>query len=406
MRDGIVYSLLAATHTRLIVRRSSGRQTVASSAMPQCHCRPLESYELTRVQLRRSRLAPAIAMASLTTELLPSYALSSPGMEDHVMHVVHVSPWRLPVTGYGGSQRVLQWLVRGQVELGLQVTVFAPRGTTLPGARVIELEEPPSAPHCLQHISEQLPPDASVIHFQQFPRLSAFSLPWVVTIHGNSPGELAPHPRKIFLSRDHAARAGSSSFVYNGLDPADYLYRERKDDYFLFLAKVGRKSKGIDIALQLARELGFRLVVAGGSRWDLRKTGGWWTSWRCRVEFLGEVDGHTKAELLANARALLSPIRWPEPFGLAVIEALVSGTPVITAPLGAMPEIVTPEVGFLCSTFEAFREAVLHADEISPQACRRRVLERFTHRHLAVGYLQQYRKVLALAERPEETLAC
>ncbi len=311
------------------------------------------------------------------------------------MHVVHVSPWRLPVTGYGGSQRVLTWLVSAQVELGMRVTVFAPSGTKLPGAEVVEVAEKPTSQRFLRSIAEPLPVDAQVLHFQQFPRLSAFSLPWVVTVHGNSPGELLPHPRKIFLSRDHSRRGGSRFFVYNGLDPAEYLYRERKDDYFLFLSKVSRKSKGIDIALRLAHELGFRLVVAGGTRWDLWKTGGWWTSWRCRAEFVGEVSGRTKAELLANARALLFPIRWPEPFGLAVIEALASGTPVITAPLGAMPEIVTPEVGFLCSSLAEFQQAIAHVDKISPRACRQRVLEHFTHRHMALGYLKQYRRVLA-----------
>ncbi|GBD24928.1 Phosphatidyl-myo-inositol mannosyltransferase [bacterium HR30] len=332
-----------------------------------------------------------------TFRLLPGRAnrVAWLGMEDRAIHVVHVSPWRLPVSGYGGSQRVLTWLVRAQVELGMRVTVFAPPGTKLPGAQVVEVTEQPTSQNFFRTIAEQLPLDAHLLHFQQFPRLSAFPLPWVVTVHGNSPGELAPHPNKIFLSRDHAERSGSRFFVYNGLDPSEYLYRERKDDYFLFLAKVGRKSKGIDIALRLARELGFRLVVAGGTRWDLRKTGGWWTSLRCRAEFLGEVDGREKAELLANARALLFPIRWPEPFGLAVIEALVSGTPVITAPLGAMPEIVTPEVGFLCASPEEFRDAIRGVGELSSYACRQRVLEHFTHRHMARGYLEQYQRVLA-----------
>ncbi|MCX8072113.1 MAG: glycosyltransferase [Candidatus Binatia bacterium] len=313
------------------------------------------------------------------------------------LHVVHVSPWRLPVRGYGGSQRVLTWLVRAQCELGARVTVFAPEGTVLPGVRVVEISGRTNTRAFFERVFEQLPDDASVLHLQQFPPVHSFPLPWVVTVHGNSPGELAPHPQKIFISRSHAERADSQAYVYNGLDPTEYLYRERKDDYFLFLAKVSRRSKGIDLALQLARHLGFRLVVAGGTRWDLRKTGGWWTSWGCRVEFLGEVDGPAKAELLANARALLFPIRWEEPFGLAVIEALVSGTPVITAPLGAMPEIVTPNVGFLCGSFDEFCRAIARVEELAPHACRQRVLDHFTHRHMAEGYARHYAAAIAKA---------
>ena len=310
------------------------------------------------------------------------------------MQIAHVSPWRLPVRGYGGSQRVLTWLVRAQVDRGDQVTVFAPPGTRLPGARVIPLPGALGSKEtadCLRDAAA----GADVIHWQQFPQNPIVDRPWVSTVHGNSPGELEFHPNKIYVSRSHAKRAGSSAFVHNGLDPAEYVFRESKDDYILFLSKVSRKSKGVDTALRLAHELGFRLVVAGGSRWDLLKTGGWWNSWRTHVEFVGEVDGARKAELLANARALLFPIRWPEPFGLVVIEALVSGTPVITAPLGAMPEIVTPEVGFLCTTMEDYRRAIARVEGISPFACRQRVLQAFTHHHMAAAYEPHYLHAIA-----------
>jgi glycosyltransferase involved in cell wall biosynthesis len=221
------------------------------------------------------------------------------------------------------------------------------------------------------------------------------SIPYLITVQGNSASELAPDPHKVFVSADHAKRAGSQAFVYNGVDPDEFIFRERKDDYFLFLSKVSRRVKGVDVALRLARRLGFRLVVAGGSRVGLRKTGGLWDSLRAGVHFCGEVGGQKKAELIAGARALLFPIRWDEPFGIVVAEALISGTPVITTPVGAMPELVTPDVGFLCRDEREMADAIRHVGDIAPGACRRRALEHFTSMVCAEKYLRYYERLRA-----------
>jgi glycosyltransferase involved in cell wall biosynthesis len=106
------------------------------------------------------------------------------------------------------------------------------------------------------------------------------------------------------------------------------------------------------------------------------------------------VGGERKAALIAGARALLSPIRWEEPFGLSVIEALASGTPVITTPRGAMPEIVTEDVGFLCSADEDYGRAFAEIESISRARCREYVEERFSVARMAEGYLELYRRIL------------
>lgn len=311
------------------------------------------------------------------------------------MHVVHVSRWQLPVHGYGGVPRALYWLAQAQARQGDRVTILGPPGSRCPGATCIPVEAPKGAPDYSPYLSSWLPPDADVIHFHHQPNHPP-ERPWVLTVQGNSPGELAPLPNKIFVSRNHAERAGSGRFVYNGLDPGEFRYRDRKDDYFLFLSKVSRPSKGVDVALQLARDVGFRLIVAGGTRFGLRRTGGWCNSLRAGVRFIGEVDGERKAEVLAGARALLFPIRWEEPFGLVVTEALVSGTPVITTPRGSMPELVTPDVGFLCASYADLIDAIRRVGEISPAACRRRVLEKFTNEHSAVSYRRYYEEAITL----------
>ncbi len=310
------------------------------------------------------------------------------------MHVVHVSRWQLPVHGYGGVPRVLYWLAKAQAEQGDRVTILGPPGCECPGVTCLPVETHRKTSDFSLYIKDLIPRDADIVHFFHQPAQPP-ALPWVLSVQGNSPGELAPDPHKIFCSNNHAQRAGATAFVYNGLDPDEFLYRDRKDDYSLFLSKVSRKSKGIDIALQLARDLGFRLVVAGGNRFSLRKTGGFWNSLRADVQFIGEVSGLQKAQVLAGARALLFPIRWEEPFGIVVTEALVSGTPVITTPRGSMPELISPDVGFLCDDYAALRRAIERAGEIDSAACRHRVMEHFTSQQSAQKYRQYYEAAIA-----------
>jgi glycosyltransferase involved in cell wall biosynthesis len=303
------------------------------------------------------------------------------------VRIAHLSCSRVPVTLYGGSQRVIYWQAKAQAELGHEVTLLAPPGSTCPGVRVVEV--PTGARY-----GDYLPAGIEVAHLYGVSP-EGVAAPYLESSQGNSPEELRYRPTKVYCSGDHARRGGSTVFVYNGVDPSDYVYREGKDDYFLFLSKVSRPVKGVDVALRLARRLGFRLVVAGGTRLDLRRTGGLWDSLRADVQFCGEVGGQRKAELIAGARALLFPIRWEEPFGIVVAEALVSGTPVITTPRGAMPELVTPDVGFLCPDEAALADAIQHVGDVSPAACRQRALQHFTSTVCARKFLRYYERLLA-----------
>lgn len=300
------------------------------------------------------------------------------------MHIAHVSAWRLPYKLYGGSQRVIIWQARAQARMGHRVTLVAPAGSTCPDVTVVGVPQG-------DDFGRYIPADADVMNLVGSSWLD-LPVPSIITVQGNSPFEMSSHPNKVYVSRNHAQRAGAQAFVYNGVDPDEYVYRERKDDYLLFLSKVSRPAKGIRVALRLARRLGFRLLVAGGNRFSLRKTGGLWDSVRADVRFCGMVGGQRKAELIAGARALLFPISWEEPFGIVVAEALVSGTPVITTPRGAMPELVTPDVGFLCADEAALEEAIRRVGEISPAACRQRALEHFSDTVCARKYIQYYER--------------
>ena len=139
------------------------------------------------------------------------------------MRVVVASHQPLPARGYGGPERVIVALVRGLAALGHRVTLLAPPGTRVPEATVIEVPSRKLADP--DGVASHLPRDAEILH-AHFPlRRDPAGIPVVQTIHRNLKPGAPPSPRAIFLSRDHARRHGSEVFVYNGLDPADYVFR-------------------------------------------------------------------------------------------------------------------------------------------------------------------------------------
>jgi glycosyltransferase involved in cell wall biosynthesis len=119
--------------------------------------------------------------------------------------------------------------------------------------------------------------------------------------------------------------------------------------------------------------------------------GGWRPVVSRWVRFVGSVDGRPKAEALAGARLLWSPVQWDEPFGLTTIEALASGTPVLGTRRGALPEIVTPEVGALGDTLDELLELIPQVERCDPEACRARAERYFHYRVMAEAYLALYR---------------
>lgn len=305
------------------------------------------------------------------------------------MHVAVASHHRLPVEGYGGPQRVVVALVRGLVALGHRVSILAQPGTRVPeAAKTVEI--PPSTlKNAGADLTPFVPDDADVVH-AHFPLKQApKNFPFLQTLHGNwKPGAALP-PNTVFLSRDHARRHGSEAFVYNGLDPAEYIFRRRKEQWDLFLGKL-HSDRGYHWAIEAAKRTGRRLIVAGG----------WRPSFTGVIKYVGEVGGKRKAVLLARARCLWMPAQWDEPFGLPTIEALFSGTPVIGTKRGALPEILTPDVGAVSTTLEEMIAAARTIDTRSPEACRARAERHFTHVKMAESYVRMYEGVRATGKLP------
>lgn len=297
---------------------------------------------------------------------------------------------RLPVRGYGGTERVVVALVRGLAALGHDVSLLAPPGTAVPEARLMavpsrQLRDPAT------DLSPLVPPGTELLH-TFFPLRVPPRLPWVWTLEGTTrPGATRP-PNTIYVSRDHAARHGSTSFVYNGLDPSELRFQAAKGGYDLFLGRL-QSSKGWRWAVEGARRTNRRLVVAGGWRPTLSRS----------VRFIGTVDGVKKASLLAGARLLWMPALWDEPFGLTLIEALWSGTPVLGTRRGALPEVLSPEVAELGDTVDDLVDRLPRAETKDPHACRARAERYFSHTVMAAEYLRFYREYLATGRLPPGT---
>jgi glycosyltransferase involved in cell wall biosynthesis len=290
--------------------------------------------------------------------------------------IAHVIFSRFPVEGYGGTERVCQWLAKAQAEMGHEVTILC-LGGALPYARVVEI------PHEIRDLAPFLPPGTDVVQLYQNPNFRV-DAPVLVNIGGNGQAGEKFHPNTVFVSRNHAERHGWTEFVHNGIDLAEYPLSLKRGNNPVFLAKASWRVKNLKGAIRIARRAGVTLDVGGGRA----------ACWHRNVRSHGTVDGAEKLRLLQNAACLLFPVIWEEPFGLVSVEAMACGTPVVATPRGALPEIVTPETGTLADTFDGLVDGVVNSGKFSPEACRARVVEAFSNRSMAEKYEMYYHRVI------------
>lgn len=297
------------------------------------------------------------------------------------MRITHVIDARFPLAGYGGTERVATWTFKAQAEAGHDVRVVCRPGSRVAFARCIA--------NTGSSLAKLVPDDTEITHFwSTVPESWPASRALLCSIHGNGRAGESFHGNTVFVSEDHARRHGWTEYVHNGLDPEEYpLIPGVREDRLVFLAKASWWVKNLRGARSLARAAKLPLDVCGGSA-------PWWGADR-NTRYHGIVDGAEKLRLASHARALLTPLIWNEPFGLAVIEALACGTPVVATPRGALPEIVTPDCGVLADSVEGLLAGIESVRTLRAEDCRARVLARFTHRHMAEKYLGYYRRVLS-----------
>ncbi len=336
------------------------------------------------------------------------------------MKILLFHPVSMPPRDYGGVERVVLWLAKGLRDLGHEVWIGALEGSHLPeGVRLWPIRPDQRSAGAL---AENLPPGLDLIHFQAPPELDFFqktSIPSVTTIHGNGkPGEIFPEAT-VFLSADHAYRHGRKTYVYNGVDPEEFRLSPKSSRAEpLFLSKTTLRTKNLRGALRIARELRSGLTIAGGHRpLALRLR-----AWRHGYRWVGPVNGEKKARCLAEASTLFFPVAWDEPFGLVMVEAMLSGTPVLGTRRGSIPEVLGDKGGIAldlpdeepagpheahalvglveidqqerAERIEAWRAAYAEVRKWDPVALRTYAIERFSHHQMAEAYLSVYKKVL------------
>jgi glycosyltransferase involved in cell wall biosynthesis len=306
------------------------------------------------------------------------------------MHVALFFPDRLPVQGYGGTQRAIVNVARGLAELGTRVTLLAGSGSKVREAMLVPVDVRAARGPSFD-IQPLLPGDIDI--------LCAFSplhvpprVPWIWRLAGNRrPGQACP-PNTLFVSADHAQRHGGRAFVHNGVDPREYRFQPVKTDFDLFLGRL-HHAKGYHWAAEGAKRSRRRLVVAGG----------WRPSFSRWVRYVGTVQGEQRMTLLAEARCLWMPALWDEPCANVLLEALMCGTPILGTRRGSLPEIVTPEVGALGNSIEELVDLAPGIERIDPAACRARAERHFSHIAMAEGYLRVFEEYLRTGEMPDSS---
>ena len=339
-------------------------------------------------------------------------------------------PWvPVPPPAYGGTEAVIDRLARGLQDVGDEVLLWTTGDSTCPvprrhildraetdrmGIAAIELR------HLIRGYESMADWGADIVHdhtligpvyAHRHP-----DLPVVTTNHGPFNDELADlyaaiagHVPIIAISHDQASRAADlpiAAVIHHGIDLDRFPPGDGTGDdtgpYFLFLGRMAPE-KGARRAALAARQAGARLLIAAKMRepWEYQ----FFTE---QVEpllgddvvYVGEADHDTKVRLLRGATALVNPIRWPEPFGLVMIEALASGTPVLAFHEGAAPEIVDHgTTGFLCDDVDDLAEHLGKAGDLDRGACRAAAEERFStarmvadHRHLFHATLEGHHR--------------
>lgn len=302
------------------------------------------------------------------------------------MKIVIVNKASVPVYAYGGTERVIWDLAKGLVERGHEIVFLVPKGSACNFAHVIELDD--QLP-----LHSQIPCDADVVHFQFQGDFSLLKTPYLVTEHGNTAVGVSLDRNTVFVSKNHAQRHGSACFVLNGLDWRTYgeVDWSQSRHYHHFLGKAAWRVKNVSGAINIAKKAGVHLHVLGGDRFNFKR--GVRFTFSPRIHFHGMVGGVEKLKLLNASAGLIFPVKWHEPFGLAIIESMYFGCPVFATPYGAIPELVPDHCGLLDVSVTALSEGVVNAS-FNAYAIHQHAVENFNHQRMTEGYLNLYRKVI------------
>ncbi len=338
------------------------------------------------------------------------------------MKIAQIAPLfeSVPPRGYGGTERIVSYLTEELVGRGHDITLFASGDSSTRGKLVPCCDEAlrlntrvrdalPYQIIQLEKVRQQID-QFDVLHFHtdliHFPLIRSLSDRSVTTLHGRSDlADLAPFYYEFrdipLVSISKAQRWPLPDVTWAGNVPHG-LPRHllpfqpfAGGDYLAFLGRVSPEKRP-DRAIEIALRAGMKLKIA--AKIDCADQAYWeQTIWPLiegnpNVEFVGEINERQKASFLGNARALLFPIDWPEPFGLVMIEAMACGTPVVAFRCGSVPEVIEDGVsGLIVSSVDEAVEAVRHVDKLNRLLVRRAFEHRFTAEAMARAYVEIYR---------------
>lgn len=341
------------------------------------------------------------------------------------LRIAHIAPLftSTPPHKYGGTERVLDWLITEQVKMGYDVTLFA-TGDSKTSAKLVpvipkaiwnEKEiEIPTPYHTIElDMVAKRAEDFDVIHshlnFIHYQSLHQFKTPMLTTLHWRVDLRELQDLYHYFndaplaaISRSQAAYipfANVVSVIHHGLPVDDYPFCEKAGDYIAFVGRFSPE-KGVVEAIETAIKLKMPIKIAARIPDD--EAGFFYYEKKVKplmnsplVEYIGEVDDKGKTKLLAGAKVTLIPTSWPEPFGLVTIESLACGTPVVVFPIGCTKEIVVDgEVGFTATTVSEMAKAVKKIEKISRKKCREHIENNFSAPIMAKKYEETYLKLL------------
>lgn len=327
----------------------------------------------------------------------------------------------VPPVNYGGLEMIVADLGRELASLGHDVTIFAPKGSKVDGCRIFEIGNPALTVFVdwlqletqmfetakaelmtggydiihgnnwfgMEYRAKALDPKLHVLHTHHGGLVADW---WTKT---KAPFKLNMVGISEWMKTVYERQGMPTRAVYNGVNPDKYPLQVKKSDRFLFLSRIAF-FKAPHTAIQIAKDLGLKLDVAGATQFvedskyveAIKKS--------CdgtQIRWIGEVTHEQKLELMRNAKALIVPALWGEPFGLHVVESMMVGTPVYAVADGGIKETVK-QGGVLCQDADALKEALSDFKHITPTTCRKNAML-FSTKNMALSYLKAYSDVIA-----------
>lgn len=350
------------------------------------------------------------------------------------MKIAVVAPLQesVPPRLYGGTERVVSFLTEELAGRGCQVTLFASGDSrtkaqlhpVVPEAlRLADCRDPIAHHIRLVDCVARRSAEFDLIHFHvdylHFPLMRLLRAPHVTTLHGRLDlPDLLPLFRDFVemplisisdFQRSPLPFANWQGTVYNGIPRNRFRFQPRPGGYLAFVGRISRE-KRVDRAIEIAVRAGMHLKIAA----KIDRADREYYEAEIKhlmnhplVEYVGEIGDREKEDLLGNARGLLFPIDWPEPFGLVMIESMACGTPVIAWPAGSVPEVMREgETGYIVDDIDSAVAAVERLDQLDRRRCRNHFEAHFTAETMADRYLAIYRKIAgnSAALTPEGTL--